>query len=47
MEIIGASCGDFQTHVFPHMMAGIIFQKGTADGKLEALMIPQTPRGRL
>ena len=45
-ESRGASCGLFHTHVFPHMMAGIIFQNGTAAGKLQALMMPQTPRGR-
>ena len=28
------------------MIAGIIFQNGTAEGKLHALIIPQTPRGR-
>ena len=44
-ESNGESCGDFQTQVLPHMIAGIIFQKGTAAGKLQALMIPQTPSG--
>jgi len=43
----GESCGDFQTQVLPHMIAGIIFQNGTADGKLHELMIPQTPKGLL
>ena len=45
-ESSGASCGDFHTQVLPHMMAGIIFQKGTAAGKLQALMMPHTPSGR-
>ena len=43
----GESCGLFQTQVLPHIIAGIIFQKGTAEGKLHALIIPQTPKGLL
>jgi hypothetical protein len=46
-ESNGASCGLFQTQVFPHIIAGIIFQKGTAAGKLQALIIPHTPKGLL
>jgi len=45
-ESRGESCGDFHTQVFPQIIAGIIFQNGTADGKLQALIIPQTPNGR-
>ena len=41
----GESWGLFQTQVLPHIIAGIIFQNGTAAGKLHALIIPQTPRG--
>ena len=31
--------------MFPQISAGIIFQNGTAAGKLHALIIPQTPSG--
>tara|TARA_X000001036_G_C20619052_1_gene782248 strand:- start:33 stop:233 length:201 start_codon:yes stop_codon:yes gene_type:complete len=44
-ESRGASWGLFHTHVFPQISAGIIFQNGTAAGKLQALIIPQTPSG--
>jgi hypothetical protein len=44
--MVGASSLGFHTTVLPQRMAGMIFQLGTARGKLLAARMPQTPTGR-
>src|ERR1041384_4068378 len=41
----GASSAGLKTTVLPQTSAGRIFQDGTAIGKFQAVMMPQTPIG--
>ena len=41
----GASSAGFSTTVLPQIRAGKIFQDGTAIGKFQAVIRPQTPTG--
>ena len=42
----GTSSAGLKTLAFPHSNAGNIFQVGMAIGKLNGVMMPQTPIGR-
>jgi len=44
--VCGTSSAGLNTHAFPQTSAGNIFHVGMASGKLNGVMIPQTPIGR-
>ena len=43
----GEYSAGFQTTALPQVRAGIMYQEGTATGKLPAVMIAATPTGML